>query len=208
MGFGACRSTNWWTGRDSNPQGSPHTLLRRTRIPIPPPVHRKLILYNSIPDAKNHPSLPPPVISNRKARHSYQILDTFDAGIVLKGPEVKSLRAGKASLQDSFACVEEGEVFLHQMHITPYSYTHHEDLNPTRPRKLLLHKLQIKKLSGRVQEKGLTLVPLEVFFNKKGFAKVTLALAKGKRGPDKREDIKKRDLEREARREFRAKTKF
>jgi SsrA-binding protein len=154
------------------------------------------------------PTPPPPAISNRKARHDFAILDTFEAGIVLKGPEVKSLRQGKASLQDSFARVENGEAFLYQMHVTPYSYTHHEDLSPTRTRKLLLHRQQIDKLSGRVQEKGLTLVPLEIFFNKNGLAKVTLALAKGKRGPDKREDIKKRDLEREARREYRAKTKF
>jgi SsrA-binding protein len=151
---------------------------------------------------------PPPSISNRKARHAYEILESFEAGMVLQGPEVKSLRAGKASLQDSFARVENGEVFLYHMHITPYTYTHHQDLHPDRTRKLLLHKQQINKLSGRVHEKGYTLVPLEVFFNKKGIAKVNLALAKGKRGPDKREDIKKRDLEREARREFQAKTKF
>jgi SsrA-binding protein len=151
---------------------------------------------------------PPPAISNRKARFHYHILETYEAGIALKGPEVKSLREGKASLQDSFARVEKGEVQLYQMHVTPYTYTHHEDLSPTRTRKLLLHRSEIRKLEGRVQERGLTLVPLEVFFNKRGIAKVRLALAKGKRGPDKREDIKKRDLEREARRDFRAKTKF
>jgi SsrA-binding protein len=136
------------------------------------------------------------------------ILDTLEAGIVLNGPEVKSLRAGKASLQDSFARVEKGEIFLYHMHITPYSFAHYQDLNPTRTRKLLLHRQQIHKLEGKVQQKGLTLVPLEVFFNKKGIAKVNLALAKGKRGPDKRQDIKKRDLEREARREFHTRTKF
>ncbi len=151
---------------------------------------------------------PPPSISNRKARYSYEILDTMEAGIALLGPEVKSLRAGKASLQDSFARVENGEVFLYHMHVTPYSYAHHLDLKPDRPRKLLLHKQQINKLSGRVHEKGYTLVPLEVFFNKDGIAKVSLALAKGKRGPDKRDDIKKRDLEREARRDFQGKAKF
>ena len=122
--------------------------------------------------------------------------------------EVKSLRDGKASLQDSFARVENGEIFLYHMHITPYSYTHHQDLNPDRTRKLLLHKQQIDKLTGRVQERGCTLVPLEIYFNKKGIAKVSLALAKGKLGPDKRDTIKKRDQEREARRDFRAKTKF
>ena len=150
----------------------------------------------------------PPAISNRKARYDYHILETYEAGIVLKGPEVKSLRAGKASLQDSFARVEKGEVYLYQLHVSPYTYTHHEDLSPTRTRKLLLHQQEIKRLEGRVQEKGLTLVPLEVFFNKKGIAKVSLALAKGKRGPDRREDLKRRDLEREVRRDFRAHTKF
>src|SRR6267378_6606040 len=138
---------------------------------------------------------PPPAISNRKARHDYHVLESYEAGIALRGPEVKSLRAGMASLQDSFARVENGEIFLYHMHITPYSYSHHQDLNPDRTRKLLLHKQQINRLSGRVQEKGYTLVPLEIFFNKEGIAKVTLALAKGKRGPDKRESIKKRDQE-------------
>jgi SsrA-binding protein len=151
---------------------------------------------------KDDPKAPPPAISNRKARFSYQIIDTMEAGIVLAGPEVKSLREGKASLQDSFARVENGEVFLYHMHINPYSFAHHTDLKPDRTRKLLLHRHQINKLSGRVQEKGLTLVPLEIFFNKQGIAKVNLAVAKGKRGPDKRDDIKKRDVEREARREF------
>ena len=151
---------------------------------------------------------PPRSISNRKARHSYEILESFEAGIALLGPEVKSLREGKASLQDSFARVEKGEVFLYHMHITPYGYAHHLDLKPDRIRKLLLHRQQIRKLEGRVQEKGYTLVPLDVFFNKNGIAKVNLAVAKGKRGPDKRESIKKKDLEREARRDFQAKTKF
>jgi SsrA-binding protein len=157
---------------------------------------------------KDAKKAPPPAVSNRKARYDYEILDTFEAGIVLRGPEVKSIRAGKATLQDSFARVEDGEIFLYQMHVSPYAYTHHEDLSPTRTRKLLLHRQEIKRLAGRVQEKGLTLVPLELFFNKKGIAKVSLALAKGKKGPDRRHAIKTRDLEREARREFQAKTKF
>ncbi len=151
---------------------------------------------------------PPPAISNRKARHDYQILETYEAGIALMGPEVKSLRNGKASLQDSFARVEKGEVFLYHMHINPYNFTHHMELSPTRTRKLLLHAQEIKKLTGRVQERGYTLVPLEVFFNKKGIAKVSLALAKGKLAPDRRDDLKKKDQEREARRDYRAKTKF
>src|SRR3954470_5615932 len=96
---------------------------------------------------------PPPAVSNRKARHEYHILETYEAGIALQGPEVKSLRAGKASLQDSFARIERGEAFLYHMHINPYSFTHHFELSPTRTRKLLLHAQEIKKLSGRVQEK-------------------------------------------------------
>ena len=147
-------------------------------------------------------------LQNRKARFHYHILDTWEAGIALRGPEVKSLRLGKANLQDSFARVEKNEVFLYQMHVNPYSFTHHEDLSPTRPRKLLLHKQEIRKMMGRVQEKGLTLIPLEIFFNAKGMAKVKIGLAKSKGGPDRREDIKKRDQEREVRRYFRARTKF
>src|SRR5438309_1278493 len=108
---------------------------------------------------------PPTAISNRKARHDYHVLDTFEAGIALQGPEVKSLRLGKASLQDSFARVDKGEVFLHNMHINPYAFTHHADLSPTRTRKLLLHRAEIKKLEGSIQQKGLTLIPLEIFFN-------------------------------------------
>ncbi len=150
----------------------------------------------------------PPKISNREARHAYHILESFEAGIALKGPEVKSLRAGKASLQDSFARVERGEVFLYNMHITPYTYTHHEDLSPTRTRKLLLHRSQIHKLEGRVQEKGLTLIPLDAYFTVKGHVKINLAIAKGKKGPDKRDDLKRRDIERETRREFRGRAKF
>ncbi|MFA5974566.1 MAG: SsrA-binding protein SmpB [Elusimicrobiota bacterium] len=157
---------------------------------------------------KDKAKAPPPAISNRKARYDYEILETLETGIVLLGPEVKSIRAGKANLQDSFARVEKDEVFLYQMHVSPYAYTHHQDLSPTRTRKLLLHRQEIRKLLGRVQEKGLTLVPLELFFNKKGIAKLVLAVAKGKKGPDRREDIKKRDLERDAQREFRVKTKF
>jgi SsrA-binding protein len=150
----------------------------------------------------------PPAISNRSARHDYHILDSYEAGIVLEGPEVKSLRMGKASLQDSFARVERGEIFLYNMHISPYSYAHHIDLSPTRTRKLLFHQHEIHKLEGKVQEKGLTLIPLEIFFSKRGIAKIHIALAKGKKGPDKRSDLRKKDLEREARREFRGRTKF
>jgi len=149
-----------------------------------------------------------PSISNRKARHDYHILESFEAGIVLLGPEVKSLRLGKASLQDSFARIERGEVLLYQMHINPYSYTHHTDLSPTRTRKLLLHQNQIHKLEGRTVEKGLTLVPLDVYFNSNGIVKVNLALVQGKKGPDRRDTIKKRDLQREIGRDFRGRMKL
>jgi SsrA-binding protein len=150
----------------------------------------------------------PQRISNRKARHNYEILDSMEAGIALRGPEVKSLRAGKANLQDSFARIEKGEIFLYNMHVNPYSFTHHEDLSPTRTRKLLLHRQQIRKLEGKVQEKGLTLVPLELYFNKDGIVKVSLAVARGKKAPNRRDDLKTRDLEREARRSYGSKTRF
>ena len=157
---------------------------------------------------KENEKTPPAAISNRKARYSYHVLSTFEAGIALKGPEVKSLRDGKASLQDSFARVERGEVFLYNMHINPYGFTHHMDLSPTRTRKLLLHRSEIRKIEGNVQQKGLTIIPLQLYFNKTGIAKVELAVCKGKLAPDKRADIKKHDLQREAARDYRAKTKF
>jgi len=139
------------------------------------------------------------VARNRKARHEYEILETFDAGLVLKGPEVKSLRDGKASFQDSFARVERGEVWLHSFHISPYEQANRANDDPVRPRKLLMHRQEIRKLVGKVEEKGLTLVPLEIYFSR-GYAKVRLALARGRRMHDKREELKRRDQEREARR--------
>lgn len=137
------------------------------------------------------------VITNRKARHDFHILESMEAGISLQGSEVKSLRLGKANLRDSYGRVENGEVILYNMHISPYekaSYFNHE---PKRPRKLLLHKREISKLIGAVREKGHTLVPLKVYFNANGLAKVELALAKGKRIYDKRETIARRDAQRE-----------
>jgi SsrA-binding protein len=139
------------------------------------------------------------VARNRKARHEYDVLETFEAGLVLKGPEVKSLRDGKASFQDSFARVERGEVWLHSFHISPYEQANRFNDDPTRPRKLLLHRHEIRRLVGKVDEKGLTLVPLEIFFSR-GFAKVKLALARGRKLHDKREELKRRDQDREARR--------
>ncbi|MBW7887924.1 MAG: SsrA-binding protein SmpB [Bacteroidetes bacterium] len=140
-------------------------------------------------------------ISNRRARHEYEILDVYEAGIVLVGSEVKSLRLGKANLQDSYADLKKSEVWLHNMHISPFEKANQFNHAPVRNRKLLLHKSEIRKLIGKTSEKGLTLVPLKVYF-KKGKAKVELALCKGKKLHDRREDIKKRDTEREMRRAF------
>jgi SsrA-binding protein len=136
------------------------------------------------------------VASNRKARHDYAILDTYEAGVALTGTEVKSLRAGRASLVDAFAQVSNGEVFLYGMHIPEYAqgtWTNHE---PRRTRKLLLKRLEIDRLVGKVQESGLTLVPLAVYFSD-GWAKVEIGLARGKRSYDKRQDLAQRDADRE-----------
>ncbi len=139
------------------------------------------------------------VASNRKARHDYTILDTFEAGLVLTGTEVKSLRAGRASLVDAFAQESGGELYLHGLHIPEYAmgtWTNHE---PRRVRKLLLHRGEIDRLAGKLRESGLTLVPLSLYFAG-GWAKVELGLARGKRAYDKRHDLAKRDAEREIRR--------
>ncbi|MFH1942743.1 MAG: SsrA-binding protein SmpB [bacterium] len=141
------------------------------------------------------------VTQNRKARHDYLVLDSWEAGIVLQGTEVKSLREGKANLKDSYARVDRGEVILHQFHISPYEKGSYSNHAPLRPRKLLLHKKEIRKLQGRVEGKGLTLVPLKVYF-KGGKAKVELALARGKKQYDKRAAIAKRDSDRETERIF------
>ena len=142
------------------------------------------------------------VTENRKARHDYFVLQTYEAGLALVGTEVKSLREGKANLRDSYARVENGEIILYNMHISPYQkggYVNHE---PKRPRRLLLHKGEIGRLAGAVQQKGLTLVPLSVYFNERGLAKVTLALAQGKKVYDKRDDLAKREAAREIERAF------
>ena len=145
------------------------------------------------------------VTENRKARHDYQILETFEAGIVLTGTEVKSLRAGRANLQDSYARVENGELFLYNMHISPYDQGNRFNHEPKRTRKLLMHKKEILRLLGKSREKGLTLVPLKVYFNERGRAKVELALARGKKAVDKREDMAARDARREIERALRGK---
>jgi SsrA-binding protein len=143
------------------------------------------------------------IAKNRRARHDYAILDTFEAGIVLTGSEVKSLRDGKANVSDAYGIVRDGEIFILNLHISPYeraSYNNHE---PTRTRKLLLHKREIGRLIGAIERQGLTLVPLELYF-KRGIAKVALALGKGKKNHDKREDEKAKDADREIARVFRA----
>jgi SsrA-binding protein len=136
------------------------------------------------------------ITENRKARHDYHIQDTFEAGMVLLGTEVKSLRLGHANLKDSYAKITNGEVFVHQIHISPYPFASYDNHDPLRPRKLLLNNHEIKRLYGKVNEKGYALIPLNIYF-KKGKAKLTLALAKGKRKFDKRESIRRRDEKRE-----------
>jgi SsrA-binding protein len=139
------------------------------------------------------------VATNRKARHEYEILATFEAGLVLKGPEVKSLREGKVGFQDAYAKIEFGEVWLHSFHISPYEQANRNNEDPLRPRKLLLNRQEIRKLVGHVEEKGLTLIPLDIYF-RRGIAKITLALAKGRKLYDKREKLKRKTQDDEARR--------
>lgn len=136
------------------------------------------------------------VAQNRRARHEYEILDTIEAGIVLLGPEVKSLRQGKVSLADAYASVRRSELWLLNVHISPYEQAGRENPNPRRERKLLAHRAEISKLAGQVAERGLTLVPLSLYFQD-GRAKVELGLARGKRRYDKRQAIRKREEDRE-----------
>jgi SsrA-binding protein len=138
------------------------------------------------------------IADNRKAFHDYHILETFEAGIALLGTEVKGIREGRANLRDSFARVEGAEVWLYNVHINPYSHRGYVDHDPKRRRKLLLHKQEIRKLIGKTVEKGLTLVPTRLYF-KNGKVKVALALAKGKQAHDKRETIRRREIDRETR---------
>lgn len=144
------------------------------------------------------------IATNRKARYDYTILETFEAGIVLQGTEVKSLRNGKANLKDSFARADRGEVVLYNLHISPYDQGNRFNHDPLRPRKLLLHRAEIRRLAGKVAERGLTLIPLRLYF-KQGVAKVELALAKGKKLYDRREAIAERDARREIDRALRGK---
>jgi SsrA-binding protein len=142
------------------------------------------------------------VASNRRARFDYEILDTFEAGIELRGPEVKSLRAGKASLNEAYAVLRAGEAFLVNAHINPYEQAGRENADPRRERRLLLHKREILRLQGQVAERGRTLVPLALYF-RSGRAKVEIALARGKKRFDKRETIQRREQEREVARALR-----
>jgi SsrA-binding protein len=142
------------------------------------------------------------VARNPRATHDYHILDSWEAGIMLTGTEVKSLRQGKASIKEAFGLVRGGEIWLEGMHVTPYEQGNRYNHQPIRSRKLLLHRREIERLIGATEQKGLTLVPLELYF-RKGHAKVTLALGKGKKIHDRREDIKRRDADREMARALR-----
>ncbi len=145
------------------------------------------------------------IVVNRKAKHDYFILETYEAGIALTGTEVKSLREGKVSIVDSYADIERGELWLFDLHISPYEKGNIYNHNPKRPRKLLLHKDEIIHLIGKVKEKGLTLIPLSIYFNERGWAKVELGLAKGKRLYDKRRDLAEKAERRELERAYKIK---
>lgn len=147
------------------------------------------------------------VAQNKKATHDYFIEETYEAGIVLTGTEIKSIRSGKANIKDSFARISNGEVFIHNMHISPFEHGNRYNHEPTRARKLLLHKQEINKLIGLTKEKGYSLVPLKLYL-KNGFAKVDIALGKGKKLYDKRQTIAKKDAERQMARALREKQKY
>ena len=136
------------------------------------------------------------VTENRKARHEYFIDDEFEAGLVLQGTEVKSLRQGRANLKDAYGRFKNGELWVHQMHIGPYPFAFYDNHEPERPRKLLMHKSELRRLYGKIKEKGFALIPLRVYF-KDGKAKIAMALARGKRKYDKRDSIKEREVRRE-----------
>lgn len=141
---------------------------------------------------------------NRKALHEYHVIETFEAGMLLAGPEVKSVRAGRVSLAESFARVDRGEVWLYGLHISPYEPANRWNADPVRPRKLLLHRKEIRKLIGATQEKGLTLIPLDVHL-RAGYVKLNLALARGKQLYDKRQALKKKETKREMERAMKTK---
>jgi len=138
------------------------------------------------------------IAENRKAFHDFHLLETFEAGLVLLGTEAKAIREGRVNLRDSFARVESGEVYLYNVNISPYSHRGYADHEPLRRRKLLLHRSEIRKLVGKTVEKGMTLVPIRMYF-KDGRVKIAVSLAKGKKEYDKRETIKRREIDRETR---------
>ncbi|MFH0917714.1 MAG: SsrA-binding protein SmpB [Candidatus Omnitrophota bacterium] len=140
------------------------------------------------------------IATNRKAYRDYEVLESLECGIELKGSEVKSLRAAKVNLDDSFARFEEGEIFLYNAHISHYAQASYLNVDPDRHRKLLLHKQQIQRINGKLTQKGLTLIPLRVYFNDRGFVKIELALGKGKKIYDKRETVKRRETDKLLRR--------
>ncbi|HZK01694.1 MAG TPA: SsrA-binding protein SmpB [Anaerovoracaceae bacterium] len=142
------------------------------------------------------------IARNRKARHDYFIEEVYEAGIVLTGTEIKSIRQGRINLKESFARVDNGEVFVYQMHISPYEQGNRHNVDPVRPRKLLLNKREIRKLIGYTTQKGMALIPLTIYINEKGIAKLELGLARGKKIYDKRQDIAKRDSERKIQQEI------
>ncbi len=142
------------------------------------------------------------IASNRKARHDYFIDQVYETGIVLTGTEIKSIRQGKINLKESFARIDNEEVYVYQMHISPYEQGNRFNVDPVRPRKLLLHKQEIRRLIGLVNQKGLTLVPLSVYINERGKAKMELAVARGKKLYDKRHEIAKRDSDRKIQQEM------
>jgi len=145
------------------------------------------------------------IATHKKAQRDYFLLDRWECGIALKGGEVKSIRAGNVAFKDTFARVDNNEIFLHNLHIAPYEQASYMNDDPDRVRKLLLHKKEIKKILGKTTQKNLTLLPTKIYFNKRGILKVEIALAKGKKLYDKREDIKKRDIDREIARTLRSK---
>ena len=136
------------------------------------------------------------VTKNRKAWHDYTISEEIEAGMVLVGTEVKSLRGGRANLKDAYGRIDKGELFIHQMHISPYPFAHYDNHDPLRPRKLLMHKSELRRLEAKIREKGFSVIPLKVYF-KHGKAKITLGLVRGKRKYDKRQAIKAREMKRE-----------
>ncbi len=147
------------------------------------------------------------VANNKKARHEYFIEETYEAGISLKGTEVKSIRLGMVNLKDGYAEVKNGEVILHNVHISPYEKGNIFNVDSTRPRKLLLHKREIRKLIGYINQKGMTLIPLQLYINDRGLVKLQLAVAKGKKLHDKRDTIAKKDAQRRIQKELRQRQK-